>query len=483
LIINTFIKHLLFSVPLQKIAVVNLAQYTKEFRNNLTLAYPVILGMLGHTITGIVDNIMVGKLGAAELAAASLGNSMVFIAMSVGIGFSTAITPIVAQGDAEKDTDKVRSVFHHGLFMCTILGIALFTVVWLAKPLMVLMGQPEDVVELAGPYVDWVAFSLLPMVIFQGYKQFADGLSLTKYSMYAVIASNIINIIFNYLLIYGIWIFPELGIVGAALGTVISRIFLVFYMHFILMRNDKLKTYFTGFSFGTIKQSMLKKITSLGVPSSMQMLFEVALFTAAIWLSGIIGKQSQAANQIALSLASLTFMFAMGLSVAAMIRVGNQKGLQDYKKLQLVARSIFLLAIILEIVFALLFVALHQYLPYLFLNMNDAALVAENAEVIRIAATLLIVAAVFQISDGVQVVVLGALRGLQDVKIPTIITFVAYWVIGFPISYYLGIHTDLKATGIWIGLLAGLTAAAIFLYLRFNYLTNKMISHPEPVEG
>jgi MATE family multidrug resistance protein len=198
---------------------VNLTQYTKEFRNNLTLAYPVILGMLGHTITGIVDNIMVGKLGAAELAAASLGNSMVFIAMSVGIGFSTAITPIVAQGDAEKDTDKVRSVFHHGLFMCTVLGVLLFAVVWLAKPLMVLMGQPEDVVELAGPYVDWVAFSLLPMVIFQGYKQFADGLSLTKYSMYAVIVSNIINIVVNYLLIYGVWFFPELGIVGAALGN------------------------------------------------------------------------------------------------------------------------------------------------------------------------------------------------------------------------------------------------------------------------
>lgn len=457
--------------------------YTREFRNNLTLAYPVILGMLGHTITGIVDNIMVGKLGAAELAAASLGNSMVFVAMSVGIGFSTAITPLVAEGDAEKNIGKVRSVFHHGLFMCAILGLFLFGAVWFAKPLMLLMGQPEDVVVLAGPYVDWVAFSLIPMVIFQGYKQFADGLSLTKYSMYAVIASNIINIIFNYLLIYGIWIFPEMGIVGAALGTVISRIFLVVYMHYILSAKNALKPYFSEFSFSQIKKTMLKKITALGVPSSMQMLFEVALFTAAIWLSGVLGKSSQAANQIALSLASLTFMVAMGLSVAAMIRVGNQKGLQDYKHLRVVARSIFLLAIILEIIFALLFVALHQILPHFFLNMEDTALLAENTEVIEIAATLLLVAAVFQLTDGIQVVVLGALRGLQDVKIPTIITFIAYWVIGFPISYYLGLHTDLKATGIWIGLLAGLTAAAIFLYLRFNYLTNKMISHPEPVKG
>ena len=225
----------------------NLTQYTKEFSYNIRLAYPVILGMLGHTITGIIDNIMVGKLGAAELAAASLGNSMVFVAMSVGIGFSTAITPIIAEGDAEKDTAKVRTVFHHGLFLCTLLGIMLFAVVWFAKPLMHLMGQPDEVVNLAAPYVDWVAFSLLPMVIFQGYKQFADGLSLTKYAMYAVIISNIINVIVNYFLIYGIWIFPEMGIVGAALGTVVSRIFMLVYMHYSLYLNLKLKTYSGNF--------------------------------------------------------------------------------------------------------------------------------------------------------------------------------------------------------------------------------------------
>ncbi|OIQ16221.1 MAG: MATE family efflux transporter [Flavobacterium sp. MedPE-SWcel] len=452
-----------------------LSAYIKEFEYNIRLAWPVILGMLGHTITGIIDNIMVGKLGAAELAAASLGNSMVFIAMSVGIGFSTAITPIVAQYDAEKNKEGVRTVFHHGLFLCTILGVFLFGLVWFSKPLMYLMGQPDEVVALAAPYIDWVAFSLLPMVIFQGYKQFSDGLSFTKYAMYAVIISNVINVVINYLLIYGIWIFPQLGIIGAALGTVISRVFMLVYIHYILVKNEKLKVYFTNFSLKEIKKPMLRRITSLGVPSSMQMLFEVALFTAAIWLSGFIGKSSQAANQIALSLASMTFMFAMGLSVASTIRVGNQKGLKDYNKLLLVARSIFLLAVLVEIVFALLFVIFHKYLPHFFLNMKDATLLAENTEVISIAAELLLVAAVFQISDGIQVVVLGALRGLQDVKVPTVITFISYWVVGFPISLYLGVYTSLGATGIWIGLLAGLTVAALFLYIRFNYLTKRLI--------
>ena len=453
----------------------NLAQYTKEFSYNLKLAYPVILGMLGHTLIAIVDNIMVGNLGSTELAAVSLGSSFVFIGMSIGIGFSTAITPLVSEADAEKDDKKIRSVFHHGLLTCTVLGVVLFILIVLAKPIMLLMHQPKEVVDLAAPYIDWVAFSLIPVIIFQGYKQFADGLSRTKYSMYAILLANVVHIFFNYMLIYGIWIFPKLGILGAALGTVISRIMMVVFMHFIMRNNIQLKPYFKNFSFKEIKKSMLRKIASLGIPSAMQMLFEVALFTAAIWLSGSIGKTSQAANQIALTLATTTFMFAMGLSVAATIRVGNQKGLMDYKKLIVVARSVFLLAIIVETLFGILFVVLHNFLPHLFLNMNNVSQVIENKEVIFIASKLLLVAAVFQISDGVQVVVLGALRGLQDVKVPMYITFVAYWVVGFPISYYLGKHTDLGAVGIWIGLLAGLTTAALFLYIRFHKLTNKQV--------
>ena len=453
----------------------NLAQYIKEFRYNLQLAYPVILGMLGHTLIGIVDNIMVGKLGSTELAAVSLGNSLIFVAMSLGIGFSTAITPIVAEADAEKDTSKIRLAFHNGLFLCIILGFMLFFLVVLAKPIMEMLHQPKEVIALAKPFVDWVAFSLVPLIIYQGYKQFADGLSMTKISMYAIVMANILHVIINYLLIYGIWFFPKMGIVGAALGTVISRIAMVVFMHVILSRKEQLKPYFQNFSFDEIKKSTIKKIVNLGLPSAMQMLFEVVLFTAAIWLCGSIGKTSQAANQIALSLASMTFMVAMGLSVVSMIRISNQKGLNDYKQLIVVARSIFLLAIIIEVLFAFMFVALHQILPYLFLNMDNKMQLLDNEEVITISAKLLLVAAVFQISDGIQVVVLGALRGLQDVKIPMYITFVAYWIVGFPISYYLGLKTDLGAVGVWIGLSAGLTAAAIFLYIRFHYLTKKLL--------
>jgi MATE family multidrug resistance protein len=395
--------------------------------------------------------------------------------MSLGIGFSTAITPLIAEADAEKDDKKIRTTFHHGLLLCTILGIAVFILIVLSKPIMNLMNQPEAVVNLATPYIDWVAFSLIPVIIFQGYKQFADGLSQTKYSMYAIYLANVVHVFFNYVLIYGEWGFPKLGILGAGLGTVISRIMMVVFMHFLLRKNAAFKRYFKNFTFKEIRKSILMKIINLGLPSAMQMLFEVTLFTAAIWLSGSLGKNSQAANQIALTLASSTFMVAMGFSVAAMIRVSHTKGMKDYKEMITVARSIFLLAIIVEFFFGLVFVVFHNYLPHLFLNMSDPAQVLDNEAIITIASKLLLVAAVFQISDGIQVVVLGALRGLQDVKIPMYITFVAYWIVGFPISYYLGTNTDLGTTGIWIGLLAGLTAAALFLYIRFARLTKKLV--------
>lgn len=451
--------------------------YTKEFAYNLKLSYPVILGMLGHTFVAFADNIMVGQLGTAELAAVSLGNSFVFIAMSLGIGFSTAITPLVAEADGAKDQAAGKSALKHGLVLCTVLGLSLFGLIQVSKPLIHHMEQPPEVVELALPYLDLVAFSLVPLIIFQAFKQFSDGLSQTKYPMYTTIVANVVNITLNYLLIFGALGFPKMGIVGAAVGTLASRVIMVAFIWYLLKRKEKFKPYVTHFNFRKIEKKVMNKIISLGFPSALQMFFEVAIFTAAIWLSGVLGKNAQAANQIALNLSSMTFMVGMGLGVAAIVRVGNQKGLRNHKELKRIAESVFFLTLLVEIAFAVIFLLGRHWLPTIYLDVDDIANQADNSAVIVIAAKLLLVAAFFQISDGLQVVVLGALRGLQDVKIPTLITFVAYWLIGFPISYYLGLHTSLQSTGIWIGLLSGLTASAVMLYLRFNFLTKKLIEN------
>ncbi|WP_347374350.1 MATE family efflux transporter [Aequorivita sp. Q41] len=451
------------------------SDYTKEFKYNTKLATPVILGMLGHQVVALVDNIMVGQLGSAELAAVSLGNSFMFVAMSLGVGFSTAITPLVAEADGEGNREKGKSSFKHGLFLCIMLGLVLFGVVMAARPLMYVMKQPPEVVDLAMPYLTLVAASLVPLIIFQGFKQFSDGMSMTRFPMYATIIANLVNVLLNYMFIFGKFGAPELGVVGAAIGTLVSRVVMVGYLWYLLSRDKKSHYFVTQIKIMTLSKKMLKKLLGLGFPSAMQMFFEVAIFTSAVWLSGILGKNPQAANQVALNLASMTFMVAMGFSVAAMIRVGNQKGLRNFKELRRVAISIGLLTSILSLVFAVFFIIFNNDLPKIFLDFDSVVDYADNLEVVTIAAQLLIIAAIFQFTDALQVVALGALRGMQDVKIPTVICFIAYWIIGFPISYYLSMHTSLESMGIWIGLLAGLSASGIMLVIRFNYLSKKLI--------
>ena len=451
------------------------SDYTKEFKYNTKLATPVILGMLGHQVVALVDNIMVGQLGSAELAAVSLGNSFMFIAMSLGVGFSTAITPLVAEADGEGNREKGKSSFKHGLFLCIALGIALFLIVMAAKPLMYVMQQPPEVVDLAMPYLTLVAASLVPLIIFQGFKQFSDGMSMTRFPMYATIVANLVNVLLNYIFIFGKFGAPQLGVVGAAIGTLASRVVMVLYLWYLLSRKEKSRYFVTNIKIFTLSKKMLKKLLNLGFPSAMQMFFEVAIFTSAIWLSGILGKNPQAANQIALNLASMTFMVAMGFSVAGMIRVGNQKGLKNFRELRRVAISIVLLTSILALVFAVFFILFNGELPKIFLDYNSVTDFADNHEVVFIASQLLVIAAIFQFTNALQVVALGALRGMQDVKIPTVICFIAYWIIGFPISYYLSMKTSLASMGIWIGLLAGLSASGIMLFIRFNYLSKKLI--------
>lgn len=444
----------------------NLKKYTSEFRYNFQLAIPIMIGHLGHVLVGLADNIMVGRLGAAPLAAVSLGNSFVFIAFSLGIGFSLAITPLIAEADGESDIDKGKKLFQHGLILCAILGLTMFFLLIVAGPIMRHMDQPVEVVELAMPYLSVVAFSMIPLMIFQGYKQFTDGMSSTKYGMNATVLANIVNVVLNFMLIYGFWIFPRLELVGAAYGTLISRVVMMVFMIWILNTRKKFKPFFVWLKINEIRKDIFAKIINLGFPTAMQMLFEVGVFTAAIWLAGTMGTIDQAANQIALNLSSMTFMIAVGLGVTATIRVGNQKGLKNFTELRRISFSIFLQVVIIECFFALAFILLKDVLPIVYID---------NETVINTAASLLLIAGLFQLSDGFQVVVLGALRGLQDVKIPTIITFIAYWIVGFPTSYVLGKVLGYGSQGIWIGLLVGLTVSAILLYMRFNYLTNKLI--------
>ena len=441
-----------------------LQEYTKEFSYNLKLAYPVIIGMIGHTLVGFVDNAMVGQLGTSELAAISLGNSFVFLAMAFGIGFSTAITPLIAESDAKKNKSNTKSILSNGILVCIFLGAVLTIIVLIAKPIIYYMGQSEEVVNLAYPYITLVAISLFPLIIFQSFKQFSDGLSFTKIAMISTVIANLINVLINYILIYGKFGFPKLELVGAGIGTLISRVIMVLIIIYLIKSNPKINQYLDNLFSLKYSSIITKKIINLGYPSALQMMFEVGFFISGIWVCGIIGINYQAANQIALNLSSLTFMVALGLSVAATIRIGNQKGLNDYKNLKRIAISIFLITILIELIFALIFIIFSDLLPWLYLENNNNFDVLET---VSLASKLLIIVALFQIFDGIQIVAQGALRGIQDVKIPSMICFLSYIIFGVPIMIYLGLYTDLKATGVWIGFLIGLIIASILLSIRF----------------
>jgi len=450
---------------------VNWKDYTREFKYNFRLAWPVMVGYLGQVLVGLADNIMVGKLGPVALATISLANSTIFFVMSFGIGFSSAITPLVSQALGMNDKSRLHRILYNGLISNILTGIVMVAIIYALIPLLPKAKQPPEVVELAVPYIRWVGFSVLFVMIFQAMKQFSDGMGLTKISMKAILITNVINVAVSYMLIYGVWIFPKLGVLGAGLGTVFARFAVIVIFWWLLYKHPQTRYYVSRLPEKVLDGKLIRKIYSLGFPSGYQAVFEMGIFTASVWLAGMLGTVAQAANQIALQMASMTFMVFVGLGVAATVRVGYRYGKKEYRELRRIAYSIFLQAALIGMFFSVLYILFRHQLPWIYLSRQKSD--PQVLEVAQLASELLIIAGLFQISDSIQVTVQGALRGLQDVKIPVLITFVSYWLIGFSVAFfgakYWGVH------GIWVGLLTGLTVAAALLLWRFHHITLKLI--------
>lgn len=439
--------------------------YKSHLSKNFLLAYPVMLSQFGHIMVGVADSMMVGQLGAVPLAAASLGNVIFHFLMAFGIGLSYAITPLVSSADGAGNSSKIAALLRHGTVINGAGGLILFLMILAGAPILYYLNQPIDVVELAIPYIFIVTFSLVPLMFFQTYRQFAEGLSFTKQAMIIVIGSNLINIGLNYILIFGKLGFPAMGLNGAGWATLISRFILAGWMAWYIYSGKPFQQFRAGFQMAqSYSRKMFRSLLKIGVPSGFQFTFEVGAFGFAAIMVGWLGAEALAAHQIAINLAAITYMTASGLSAAATIRVGNQRGMQDISNLRRAAFTIYGMVFIFMGVCALIFIFGRNFLPTLYID---------NIQVQSMAASLLIIAGLFQLSDGLQVVSLGALRGLEDVKVPTILTFIAYWVLALPIGYFLGFVIDLGAEGVWYGLFIGLTVIAIALIIRFNRLTKK----------
>lgn len=436
--------------------------YKYHFKKTVNLAYPVMLSQMGHVLVGIVDSIMVGQIGKAPLAASAFANNVLGIFLMFGIGLSYGITPLVAQADGQGEDKMIVRVLRHGILLCAIAGGTLFLLLLGLAQLMPYMGQPADVVLMGKPYFLIIAGSLVPLMLFQGFRQFAEGKSITKPTMFITIIANVINIIFNYLLIYGKLGFPEMGLNGAGWATFISRVVMAVGLGWFVWNYGKLKKYRAGFQLLKAKADLFKPMLKIGVPSGIQFVFEVGAFAMAAIMMGWLGTVPLAAHQIAISLVALSYVMASGISAAATVRVGNQIGLKDAINLQRVGHTSFIIVLIFMACCSGLYIIFSNYLPSLYVK---------EEEVIGIASSLIIIAGCFQLSDGVQVVGLGSLRGMSDVKVPTYITLAAYWGLAIPVSYLLGFTFELGPNGIWYGLSIGLTVAAIALYLRFQKLS------------
>lgn len=415
---------------------------------------------------GVVDSIMVGELGAVPLAAASLSNSLIFIVLIIAIGNAIAVTPLVAILVGAKRLDECGIYFRQSLLVNLVMGALVFLIILVGVNYLHPLGQPLPVQLKAKSYMIIIGFSIFPLMIFQTYKQFIEGLSIMRPAMIITLAANLINVFANWVLIFGNLGFPRLELDGAGWATFISRLFMAISLMIFVMHNKRFKIYDVSFHFRSINIPVIKRILSVGIPSGFQYFFEVGAFSFAVIMIGWIGANELAAHQIAISLASVSFMGVLGISQAGGILVGNSVGEQN---VQLVRKSGFT-AIILGMMWmsvsGIIFILFRNFLPYIYIR---------DESVIQIASQLLVIAALFQLSDGIQAVGIGILRGLTDVKGPTVITFIAYWIISLPVGYLLGFRFGYGVIGVWIGLLIGLTCSAIMLTLRFNHKSMKLI--------
>ncbi|RDV12633.1 MATE family efflux transporter [Pontibacter diazotrophicus] len=440
--------------------------YKQHFSRNFTLAYPVVLSQLGHIMVSVFDSLMVGQIGTLPLAAASLGNSIFTITLVFGLGVSYSITPLIAAADGRRNYTRISLLLLNGLVSNVLLGILLFIAGYFLSPYITLLDQPPRVVELAVPYINILFLSMVPLMVFQAFRQFAEGLSLTKQAMWISIVANSLNIILNYILIFGKLGFEPMGLVGAGWATLISRVVMAMMMAGYVMYGKRFVVYHHFLRLRHLSFIHMYRIFKLGLPISGQMIFEMGAFSFSAVMIGWLGAKELAAHQIAINVASVTYMMASGIGAAATIRVGNQKGLGNYRSMRMAGISNLVMGVGFMVCSGLLMILGNKLIPMLYID---------DPEVIRIASSLLVIAALFQISDGIQVVGLGALRGLEDVKVPSLISLLAYWGVGLPVGYYLCFKADFGVNGIWMGLLTGLSVAALLLTFRFRALSSRLI--------
>jgi MATE family multidrug resistance protein len=444
-----------------------------HLRPTILLAYPVVLSQLGHVLVGVCDSVMVGHLGKLPLDAVGMGVSTTTLLMVLGLGISMGAVPRVAAANGRGDHEALGRLLVGAVWTNTLMGVLLVGLSQFIPIVLPHLHQAPEVVALATPWVRVVGLSLLPLMVFQGFREWAEGLGLTRQAMQLSILGNVLNALLCYALIFGHFGAPRMGLMGAAWATLVARILMAAMMAQYVLRTELLRQKRPATAGQWLRPGVaeLRGQFALGMPIGVQMMLEVGAFSMSYLMIGWIGVTPQAAHQIAINVASVTYMAATGIAAAATIRVGNLRGSGDLAGARQAGFAAYWLAFGFMGTMGLLLIMLRHLIPT-FYN-TDPAVIAQ-------AATLLAIAAGFQVSDGLQVVGLGALRGLEDVKVPSVVALLAYWAIALPLGYGLGFGLHLGAPGIWLGLLTGLSTVAVVLLLRFRRQSQPGAQLPAP---
>lgn len=436
--------------------------YFSHIKKTLYLSLPIIVGQIDQLTMSVADNIMVGRVGTESLAAASIGNALFMLIMVVGMGVSMAVTPLTAIARGAGRDEDCGVVLRQGLVVNMIFGVVLCGLTILGAQSIRYLNQPEAIVAPAILYMQVLGLSMIPLMLFQSFRQFAEGVSFLKPAMVITLIANLVNIFVNWVFIFGNLGAPALGLTGAGIATFSSRIFMAVCLVIVVMTAPSLKRFDPSLRYRKLDFPMMKQLLSIGIPGACQYFFEVSAFTASSVIVGWMGARELAAHQIALNLGSISFMGAMGISAAGTIRVSNALGQGNANDVRAAGFSAALLCAVFMGLAGIVFILLRNFLPGLY---------SMDSQVIDMAAGLIIVVAFFQLSDGTQAVGVGILRGITDMRIPTLLTLAAYWLIGLPAGYILAFPFDLGIIGVWYGLLIGLSASALLMMLRFHFQT------------
>jgi MATE family multidrug resistance protein len=430
--------------------------YKPYFKGILKLSWPIIIGQLGIVLMGVADTLMIGKIDATNLAAAGLANAIYYLITILGLGTLMAVAPLISKAKAEENIEECIILFKASIVVALCLAGFIYSVNLILSTNLDWFRQDENVKPLANEFLTLLNYSTFPFLLFLAVKQFSDGLSITAPAALITICALFLNVFLNYVFIYGNFGMPALGLKGAGWATFISRWLMFISLAIYVFTNKQYKPYLVKTKKSIKKQFFT--ILKVGLPSGFQYFFEVGAFAAAAIIIGWIGKNEQAAHTLAINLASLTYMVAVGFSAGTGILVGDALGRKDKKDILFAGKAGIILGGIFMAFCALVFTVFNKFIVHLSVN---------DVQVQSITTGLLYIAAMFQLSDGIQAVSLGALRGLADTKTPTIITIVAYWVIGIPLGYLLAFNFNLSLYGIWFGLSIGLTFSAFLLSVRY----------------